>query len=376
MLLSEKATKVIVNNLQVVNLKKRLMNVRRGAILFICALLSIPVLALQLKDTAPKTYTVKRGDTLWAIANIFLNEPWLWPELWRTNTQIDNPHLIYPGDVIVVGYVDGEPVLTVKRDKPTYKLSPSTDKRLKPTPVDVLSWTTISPFIRHHMLLDEGTYEALPKLLGNQDGNVRFASDDFVLSQQQFSTDDQFRVVRKHAIIKNLDGETLGIQVTHVSSASLVEKDQADDTMLLFIDDADQEAKRGDKLMAGGFEHPDSFELVPAVSQRGAVVGDLHEHDLLGKYDVVILDLGSADVSPGTVLGIYAQGPAIIDEESPRYVNEPGAKNGGEWFIDTVSQPALKVGEVVVFKTFDAASYGLITRANKGIKRGFIVAKP
>lgn len=376
MLLSEKATKVIVNNLQVVNLKKRLMNVRRGAILFICALLSLPVLALQLKDTAPKTYTVKRGDTLWAIANIFLNEPWLWPELWRTNTQIDNPHLIYPGDVIVVGYVDGEPVLTVKRDKPTYKLSPSTDKRLKPTPVDVLSWTTISPFIRHHMLLDEGTYEALPKLLGNQDGNVRFASDDFVLSQQQFSTDDQFRVVRKHAIIKNLDGETLGIQVTHVSSASLVEKDQADDTMLLFIDDADQEAKRGDKLMAGGFEHPDSFELVPAVSQRGAVVGDLHEHDLLGKYDVVILDLGLADVSPGTVLGIYAQGPAIIDEESPRYVNEPGAQNGGEWFIDTVSQPALKVGEVVVFKTFDAASYGLITRANKGIKRGFIVAKP
>ena len=365
-----------MNNLQVVNLKKRLIGARRGAILLICALLWLPAFALQLKETAPETYTVKRGDTLWAIANIFLNEPWLWPELWRTNTQIDNPHLIYPGDVIVVGFVDGEPVLTVKRDKPTYKLSPSTDRRLKPKPVDVLSWTTLSPFIRQHMLLEEGAYKALPKLLGNQDGNVRFASDDFVLSQQQFSTDDQFRVVRKHATIKNLDGKILGIQVTHVSSASLVENGQADDSMLLFIDDADQEAKRGDKLMAGGFDHPDSFELVPAKSQRGAVVGDLHEYDLLGKYDVVILDLGSVDVSPGTVLGVYAQGPAIIDEESPRYVDEPGARSGGEWFIDTVSQPALKVGEVVVFKTFDAASYGLITRANKGIKRGFIVAKP
>ena len=102
----------------------------------------------------------------------------------------------------------------------------------------------------------------------------------------------------------------------------------------------------------------------------------MHDHDLLGKYDVVILDLGSMEVAPGTVLGLYSQGPAIIDEESPRYVDEPGANTGGEWFIDTVSQPALKVGEVVVFKTFDAASYGLITRANKGIKRGFIVAKP
>ena len=365
-----------MNNLKVVNLKKRLISARRGATLLLCAILSLPAFALQLKDTAPETYTVKRGDTLWAIANIFLNEPWLWPELWRTNTQIENPHLIYPGDVIVVGYIDGQPILSVKRDKPSYKLSPSTDKRLKPKPVDVLSWTTISPFIKQHMLLDEESYQALPKLLGNQDGNVRFAADDFVLSQQQFSTDDQYRVIRKHATIKNLDGEILGVQVTHVSTASLVEKGQADDTMLLFIDDANQEAKRGDKLMAGGFKQPQSFELVPAKSQRGAVVGDLHDHDLLGKYDVVILDLGAADVLPGTVLGVYAQGPAIIDEESPRYVDEPGIKTSGEWFIDTVSQPALKVGEVVVFKTFDAASYGLITRANKGIKRGFIVAKP
>ena len=332
-------------------MKKRLIYARRAALFILGVLLSLPTFALQLKESAPETYTVKRGDTLWAIANVFLNEPWLWPELWRTNTQIDNPHLIYPGDVIVVGYVDGQPVLSVKRDKPSYKLSPATDKRVKPKPVDVLSWTTISPFIRQHMLLDEESYASLPKLLGNQDGNVRFASDDFVLSQQQFSTDDQYRVVRKHATIRNLDGEILGIQVTHVSTASLVEK-------------------------AGGFEHPESFELVPATSQRGAIVGDLHDHDLLGKYDVVILDLGSMEVAPGTVLGLYSQGPAIIDEESPRYVDEPGANTGGEWFIDTVSQPALKVGEVVVFKTFDAASYGLITRANKGIKRGFIVAKP
>ena len=60
------------------------------------------------------------------------------------------------------------------------------------------------------------------------------------------------------------------------------------------------------------------------------------------QIDVVILDLGSMEVAPGTVLGLYSQGPAIIDEESPRYVDEPGANTGGEWFIDTVSQPALK----------------------------------
>lgn len=106
------------------------------------------------------------------------------------------------------------------------------------------------------------------------------------------------------------------------------------------------------------------------------MVGDLHDYELLGKYDVVIVDLGSTDITPGTVMGLYVQGPAIIDDDAPRYVNEPGVRAGGQWFNDALAQPALKVGEVVIFKSFNAVSYGLITRANQGIKRGFIVAKP
>lgn len=365
-----------MKNLRVINLKKRLSKIVQAAALTFCALVTLPALALQLKEGAPKTYTVKRGDTLWGIANVFLNEPWLWPELWRTNTQINNPHLIYPGDIITVGYKDGQPVLIVKREKLAMTLSPETNKRIKPAPIDLLAWEAIAPFIKQHTFVDEDRYNMLPKVLGNQDGNIRFASDDFVLGQQQFSANDQYRVVRKHATIESLQGETLGIQVTHVSTASVIPEGNTDDTMLLFIDDAYQEAKRGDKLLEGGFENPDSIELVAATSQRGAVVGDLHDHDLLGKYDVVILDLGNMDVKPGTVMGLYVQGPAIVDDETPRYVDEPGANSGGEWFIDTLTQPAMKVGEVIVFKTFDNVSYGLITRASKSIKRGFIVAKP
>jgi hypothetical protein len=365
-----------VNNLQVVNLKKRLKNTCRIVVFAVCALLALPTLALQLKESAPQTYTVKKGDTLWGIASVFLDEPWLWPELWRTNTQINNPHLIYPGDVITVGFVNGEPVLSVKREKPSLILSPNTDRRVKSSPIDVLAWDAIAPFIKQHTFLDENTYDLLPKILGNQDGNVRFASDDFVLGEKQFSTNSQYRVVRKQDTITSLQGEILGVQVTHVSTASVVPEGQTEDAMLLFIDDANQEAKRGDKILEGGFEYPDSLELKPSTSQRGRVVGDLHDHDLLGKYDVVIIDLGAFDVEPGTVMGLYVQGPDIIDEKTPRYVDEPGASSGGAWFRDTVMQPAMKVGEIIIFKTFDAASYGLITRANKGVKRGFIVANP
>lgn len=344
--------------------------------LSICLLLTLPGAAVEIKDTAPQSYVVKNGDTLWGIANLFLDEPWLWPELWRTNTQIANPHLIYPGDIIVVSIVNGKATLSIKRDKPKLVLSPTIGKREKSVPINILAWNAIAPFTKQHTFLSQEAYDALPQVLGNHEGNIRFASDDFVLSQPSFSPQSQYQIVRKHATIKDLNEKVLGVQVTHISSASVITNARQDDAMLLFIDEANQEAKRGDKIASGGFEFPESIELVPATTQRGAIVGDLHDHDLLGKYDVAILDLGKEDVHPGMVLGIYLQGPAIIDDGAPRYVDEPGVQYGGEWFTDTVAQPAMKVGEVIIIKTFQAASYGLITRSNEGIKRGFIVAHP
>ena len=77
-----------------------------------------------LKDGHPDRHVVVKGDTLWDISGTFLDSPWLWPEIWYVNPQIDNPHLIYPGDVITLVYVDGEPQLRVQRGKGTFKLSP------------------------------------------------------------------------------------------------------------------------------------------------------------------------------------------------------------------------------------------------------------
>ncbi|MEF8833467.1 MAG: LysM domain-containing protein, partial [Halofilum sp. (in: g-proteobacteria)] len=69
----------------------------------------------DVKPSHPVRYTVKRGDTLWDIAAMFLRDPWVWPEIWSVNPQIENPHLIYPGDIITLAFRDGEPRLVVER---------------------------------------------------------------------------------------------------------------------------------------------------------------------------------------------------------------------------------------------------------------------
>ena len=92
------------------------MKFKRITTFFLGAVLSFVALAdtLVLREDHPETYTVMKGDTLWDISAHFLNTPWLWPRLWQANSQVENPHLIYPGDVLNLIWVDGEPRLTRK----------------------------------------------------------------------------------------------------------------------------------------------------------------------------------------------------------------------------------------------------------------------
>lgn len=334
---------------------------------------------IDIKDSAPQTYTVEKGDTLWDISSLYLHKPWLWPELWRNNVHIKNPHLIYPGDQLRFRYNDqGEPILEMVREpaKAQIKLSPQGRKQRKSAvPVPALPWSIIQPYLENGLIMEQGEYENLPHLLGNHDGAVRFVTGDLVLSATNGKPAEQYRVIRKQNNILDKEGNILGIQIRHVADAKPLQSDVAGQH-LVAVNKANFEAKRGDKLLPTANSDFIPLELKAATSQQGQIVDNLEQHQLLGKYNVVILNLGEGEVSAGTTMGIYLQGPTILDSNEPKYDDESGIIRSAFNNANEVQQPALKVGELVVFKVFNKASYALITRSTKVIRNGALVAKP
>ncbi|MFC7005257.1 LysM peptidoglycan-binding domain-containing protein [Bowmanella sp. JS7-9] len=350
--------------------------------LIMLAVMPLSVLAIQIKDTAPDVYIVKKGDTLWDISSMYLEKPWQWPELWRNNTFLTNPHLIYPGDELRLRVNEqGEPELEIVREpevlKPLVKLSPQGRKVFKPEPIATIPWSVIESFVNNDFLLSDEEFQALPIVLGDPDGGIRFASGDLIISDKIDSAGNDYVIVRKQNQLMDMDDELLGWQVRNVADVEVIPADTGS-TSVVKVKASNFEANRGDRIMPAPPMHTDKvLGLVPANQQRGHVIGSVENHTLMGKYDVVALDMGSSDVVPGTVFGIYKQGPAIKRDDKPQYVDDG---NKTDKLISTITsdteQPALKIGEVVVFKVFDNSSYALIIKANQSVKRGAIVAKP
>ncbi|MCC2607234.1 LysM peptidoglycan-binding domain-containing protein [Planctobacterium marinum] len=347
--------------------------------LILALMVSVSGSAVEIKASAPDVYVVKKGDTLWQIAGMYLDKPWNWPLLWQQNTQIENPHLIYPGDrLLLERNANGDTVLSmVRNEKRQIQLSPKAIRELKnPDPIPTIPWSIIETHIRNDLVMEKALYEAQPYLLGDQEGAVRFAHTDVVLGKKGGFQPEQYQVVREHSELTSMQGEALGYLVKHVAIAEPINT-ELETEMLVQIKGASQEVKRGDRLIPLE-QRPISanVDMVPATTQSGNIIASLQDRSLLGKYDTVVIDVGFEQVSPGMVMGIYLQGPDIIDDEPLRYDESELSLLSIHGDSDRIRQPAIKVGELVVFKTFNKVSYALITASTSVIRKGAIVARP
>jgi hypothetical protein len=328
-----------------------------------------------LNPTAPMHYTVKRGDTLWGIASMYLKDPWLWPEVWIINPQIPNPHLIYPGDQLALAYgADGRPHVMVEQAG-TVRLDP----RLRTSPLDsaipTIPYSSIAAFLSRPAVMSSEEVKNAPYVLAFRDMHVAGGSNKEVYIRNLTANENaRYSVVHIASELRDPDDhKVLGYEAIYTATA-LVQR-PGDPAKALLIDSA-RETLRGDRLLAAeNTETPVTFiPHAPAGDVHGTILDVVGGTDLVGLYQVIVMNRGkSQGIEPGSVLAIDSAGDVVPDIFH-------GGRNIGSaespTFAKKVQLPAERSGTVLVFKVFDRVSYGLIIGATDIIQVGDIVRTP
>ncbi|MEJ2059875.1 MAG: LysM domain-containing protein [Gammaproteobacteria bacterium] len=339
-----------------------------------------PVKKVEVKPTAPKTYVVVKGDTLWDISKKFLRDPWYWPEIWQENQQIKNPHLIYPGDVLTLYYVKGVPHIKVtggprvsgtaapapSPEYPTVKLNPEVrseplESRESQIPVGAMRQFFIRPRV-----VSEETLKNAPYIFASADGHLIYGSGNIVYVRGLSSNikANRFSVFRPGQALRDpKTGELLGYEAIHVGDASLVKRGNPATVVLTTTN---REVLKGDRLLP--IEPPQSYNFMPHEPDQkedGQIISLFDAISMVGRNQIVVLNLGRRnDVNRGAVFAVYQGG---------RTVRDPLATTAA---TREVKLPEEKVGVVMVFKVFNKISYALVMESTKPIVEGDAVTNP
>jgi hypothetical protein len=324
---------------------------------------------LTLKEDHPETYTVVKGDTLWDISAHFLNSPWLWPRLWQANTQIENPHLIYPGDLLTLIWIDGEPRLTRKQLK---KLSPTPRLTDKVEPVPTIPLTAISAFLSKDHVINSELLADAPRLLGDAAGTKRFFTGDVFYGQGQYDKQKLYGVYRLEDDYIDPDTEEfLGTELSFIGHAQVSNDPHAGSTAEATPFDflsSSREARQGDLILPiPEYESLPAFFLPQpvAASVTGKIIATTNHVSVFGKYDTVVINKGRREnIQIGSMFAISQMGPnVLVDNESIIY-REDGSRFEKTATPDLVL-PAKRVGELMVFKVYEKVSIALVMRSSE-----------
>lgn len=378
-------------------LKKLLSVVAAAALTFATC-----VAAQSLRADHPDTYVVQKGDTLWDIAARFLDQPWLWPEIWQANPQIENPHLIYPGDVISLAYLDGRPRLGVSGREPRIR-------RDRADAIPAIPLHEVESFLKRMRVFDERPQD-VPYVLAIEENRLRGASGQVIYARGgDFQPGQRWAIVRptvRYAghphpatartrlkkddwtASEGLQSKTAGIEWAEyaasdngfevlgweVADITTAEVTRSGDPATLLLAPEGREVKAGDLLMP--IQHP-GFDLVftprapnrvPA-NMRVLAVTDYYRYG--GPRDVVALSAGAREgIENGQVFALYAEGDRVADGMAHR------TRIAAEWHSNKVKLPDEFLGHVMVFRTFDKVSYGLVMDAIRPVVVDSIAKAP
>jgi len=354
----------------------------------------------EVRADAPDRYTVVPGDTLWGIATRLLRDPWRWPELWKMNqAQIRNPHRIYPGDTIVLDRAGGQVTARLEPGR----LSPRV--RIEPRDADAIQTiapSVIEPFLSKPLVVSANELDPMPEIIATQEDRVAIGPGNTAYVRGlNGSTETRWQIYRRGDPLVDPDtNQLLGYIGIYLGEAELRRRGPVS---TIEVTRAPQEIYRGDKLVPIP-KDPPIFAYVPHAPQnrvQGRVIstyGGLWE---TGPLAIVALSKGKRDgIEVGHVLALYRdqrsaryaerteslfgrQGPSGDDRRIPYYPAPTDPRNSPLFDrappvreSDFKELPAERYGLVMVFRTFDRASFALVMQASRPVAVTDIITNP
>ncbi|KQN97340.1 MULTISPECIES: LysM peptidoglycan-binding domain-containing protein [Stenotrophomonas] len=364
------------------------------------ALLTVTTYAVAVETgaTHPDTYVVRKGDTLWDIAARFLKKPWLWPEIWQANPQVKNPHLIYPGDVLSLAYLD--------RVTPQGTIQPG---RRDEAPINAIPLAEVEPFLKNLTVMD--SFKELPYVVGLEDNRMRGSAGQqaYVRGLQNAQPGQRYAVLRptvrygqpkpsddldergnttpftgdlwKSYISSSDRHELLGYELAQVAVGTVRHIGSGErEASTLLLQDSGREVRAGDRLVPVQ-ANPYDLQFVPHAPTAAVADGHLRVlavADTLtsgGPRDVIAISGGARDgIDNGTVFSVWRSSRHVIDRVTG--MTSSRADDALKPGAGRVSLPAEYAAHAMVFRTFDKVSYALVMEGSKPARVGYELRHP
>lgn len=372
---------------------------------FCCLSLHLNAQEIALKKNHPDRHVVVKGDTLWGISSKFLQDPWLWPKVWKFNrSQIKNPHLIYPGDVVLLDLSSGKPELKLLRE--TITLQPgAVEEPLQKAAIPTIPLSVIAPFLSKPLVIEKDQLAASPRIVAGQDNRVVLSPGTKIYINKIEEEDGlNWFVYRPGDNLVDPDSkEVLGVEAVYLGDAKMT---RYGEPATAVISKAKEEIFVKDRLVAAGDEAITNFvPHAPEMDIRGRIIkiyGGLAE---AGPESIVAISRGTQDgVEIGHVLAINRYGRIIKDPEPSKSAdNDSKAKlkelnfevskdADGKPIVNfekksekndglalepgMIKLPDERVGLLMIFRVFDRVSYGIIMQASDPIHTKDAVQTP
>jgi hypothetical protein len=343
---------------------------------------------VQVKSSAPEKYTVVSGDTLWGIAGRYLNDPWRWPEIWEANKQVYNPHLIYPGDVLLLCQIKDRAVVAVDlgggcaevaariaqgggvpqavtMPDGTVKLRPKVRELPLALAIPAIPLKDIQRYLNESRVVSRELMERSPYVVAGADDRVVTGAGDSVYVRNKnglLSPEGAYGIYRSGMIYRDPDsGEPLGMEAEDIGAGNMMGLEKEIGT--LKVSRTNQEIRIGDRVLENESTqiatvfHPSNPEGV----KPGKIIRVFGSIASAAQYSVIVINRGNQDgVKPGHTFALMRAGGVVRDRVSN----------------DSVRLPSERAGLAMVFRTFDRVSYALVLNASKAVKAGDEVRPP